>query len=234
MSTYILPHLGVGDYLAVNGLIRNIIKAEDPSENFILFCNKNYKVSISFMFRDIENLTYSDVPPVEMSRLYILPYIKETANNYKLIVIGYDSLTKKNSIYDDFYSQFGIDPNKRFTDFYVQRDKEREKIFFNQFNIKEGEYIFLHEGGTSNNSIIDISKINSDLKIISATPDLTENMFDYCYLIENAAEIHCIESSFYFLSDLLHTKGKLYAHRYTKHVYDFEIPKSQKFWTILK
>jgi len=232
MNNYILPHLGLGDYLAVNGLIRNIIKEADPSENFILFCNKNYKVSISFMFRDIKNLTYSYIPPVEMSRLYILPYIRE--KDYKLIVIGYDSLTNKNSVYEDFYSQFGVDLNKRFTDFYVQRDKKREKLFFDQFNIKEGEYIFLHEGGTSKNNIINRSKINSDLKIISATSDLTENMFDYCYLMENAAEIHCIESSFYFLSDLLHTKGKLYAHRYSKFVYNFEIPKLQKSWTILK
>jgi hypothetical protein len=232
MNTYILPHLGIGDYIVINGLIRNIINKEDSSKNFILFCNRKYKVSVPFMFRDIKNLSYSYIPAVEMSRYYILPYIRE--KDYKLIVIGYDAIDYKTSVDMMFYKQFNIDFEKRWSDFYVQRDEEREKKLFKHFNVKENEYIFLHEGGSENKNIIDRTKINSNLKIVFPDLNLTDNIFDYCYLIEHAAEIHCVESGFLFLIDSIPTNGKLFSHRYARQLYEYTVPHLKKQWTIWK
>ena len=42
------------------------------------------------------------------------------------------------------------------------------------------------------------------------------NMLDYMYLLEHAAEIHMINSSFLNLVELIHTTGKLFYHIYPR------------------
>ena len=78
------------------------------------------------------------------------------------------------------------------------------------------------------------SKITNDLKIVSPEKGLTENVFDYCYLIEHAAEIHVIESSFLFLIDSIKTNGKLFSHRYAKQLAQYTLPNLRKDWKIIK
>ena len=76
---------------------------------------------------------------------------------------------------------------------------------FNKFNVHE-DYIFLHED-VNRNYIIDRNYIiNKDLRIISPIEGLTDNIFDYCYLLENAKEVHCIDSSFRLLADSINLK----------------------------
>ena len=228
MTHYILPHLGLGDYLVCNGLIRNLIKED---KKYVLFTNKNYKQSIEFMFKDIKNLSYALVPAVEFNRQYILPYIKDY--EYFLIVIGYDGMDYSTSADKMFYKQHNIDFKKRWTDFYVERDSETERKIFEHYGVKENEYIFLHEGGSDNKALIDRTKIKSNINIVSPEKGLTETIFDYCYLIEHAAEVHVIESSFLFLIDSIKTNGKLFAHRYAKQLAQYTIPNLKKEWTIL-
>jgi hypothetical protein len=229
MVNYILPHLGLGDYLVCNGLIRNLVK---PDEQYILFTNFKYKESVEFMFRDLPNLTYSLVPPVEFNRQYIMPYIKHP--EYKLITIGYDAMDYSTSADKMFYKQHKVDFEKRWSDFFVERDLEKEQDIFKHYNVKENEYIFLHEGGSANDAVIDKNKINNDLQIVSPELTLTKNVFDYCYLIEHAAEIHVVESSFLFLIDSIKTNGKLFAHRYARKLAKYTIPNLKKNWEIIE
>ena len=221
----------MGDYLIVNGLIRNIIKRA-PNKDFILMVNNKHSVSIPFMFRDIKNLKFCFVPPIEMNEKTIKPYIKDFI--YELILIGYNNMDYITPSDMMFYKQFGVDFNKRWTDFYIERDSKKEKELFDKFNIKDNEYIFLHEGGSNNDCFIDRTKIKSNLKVVSPEKGLTENIFDYCYIIEHAAEIHVIESSFLFLIDSILTNGKLYAHRYARSLVNYTIPHLKKDWRILK
>lgn len=229
MNTYLLPHLGLGDYIVVNGLIRNIIKRA-PNKSFVLFCNELHKESICFMFRDIKNLKFSFVPPIEMNEKNIRSYIHDFV--YELILIGYHHLDYKTTTDRMFYKQFGVDFQKRWSDFYVERDQEREKNLFNHYNVKEQKYIFLHEGGSANENFIDRSKITTNLPIIEPIKNLTKNIFDYCYLIENAAEIQVIQSSFFLLIDSISPKGKLFAHQYSRKLYDYTKANVNKEWTI--
>lgn len=205
---YILPHLGLGDYLLVNGLIREIIK---PNEDYTLFVNAKYHESIRFMFRDIKNLKYFKIPPIGFNRLTIQPYIIHSI--YNLYTIGYENFTGDIPFDQSCYRQFGIDFKKRWSNFYVQRDKDREQKLFYSFGIKNKEYIFLHEGGSEQERYIDRKNLDPELTIVEATPELTKNIFDYCMIIEKASEIHCIESSFFWLCEVIPTIGKLFAYR---------------------
>ena len=50
---YIYHHLGLGDHIIVNGLIRKLIKDDGL---YFLFCKKHNVDSVEFMFKDLTNL----------------------------------------------------------------------------------------------------------------------------------------------------------------------------------
>jgi hypothetical protein len=81
------------------------------------------------------------------------------------------------------------------------------------------EYAFVHEYQQPTNVLIDRSLIETK-KIFSVNENiLTNNIFDYCTLIENAKEVHVIGSSFICLIDIckgLNLPKKLFFHRYSK------------------
>ena len=54
--------------------------------------------------------------------------------------------------------------------------------------------------------------IRSDIPRIEMSPKATKNIFDWCGLIENAEEIHSIDSSLKWLAEFLPTKGRLFYH----------------------
>lgn len=220
----------MGDYLIVNGLIRNIIKRA-PNKDYVLFCNDRFTVSVPFMFRDIKNMSYLIIPQLEMNQYNVRKYIYDFV--YDVILIGYHHMDYKTPSDMMFYKQFGLDFEKRWTDFYVERDTIREQNLFKTYNIKENEYILLQED-RDRNQVIDRNRIKSNLPIIEIKKGVTENIFDFCYLIEHANEVHCIESSFLFLIDSIRTNGKLYSHRYARPLYDYTIPNLKKEWTIEK
>jgi len=226
-TNYIFPHLGLGDYFIVNGLIRSIIK---PELSYVLFTNKNYEESIRFMFRDIPNLSFQVIPQLFYNRYTIMPYIR--SNDYNLIVIGYDMLNPNIPFEQSFYKQFNVPFENKWSKFYVERDKEREQKFLDSFVYDIGNYAFLHED-IKRNQIINRNFIDKSLQIIEAKPELTTNIFDYCSVIEKAAEVHCIESVFMFLADLIPTTGKLFDHRYTKGTADSTLPSLKKYWKTL-
>jgi hypothetical protein len=93
------------------------------------------------------------------------------------------------------------------------------------------EYIFIHD---DNRFKIDENRISSDLKKIRPVIDLTNNIFDYCSVLEGAKEIHLIESSFCFMVDLLKLNNYVFAHRYARWQNDFGIPKYRNIQKIIE
>ena len=51
---YLYHHLGLGDHIICNGLVRLLTKNE---KTYGLFCKEHNVKSVSFMFRDIKNLS---------------------------------------------------------------------------------------------------------------------------------------------------------------------------------
>ena len=74
---------------------------------------------------------------------------------------------------------------------------------------------------------------NKDLKRIS--PD-THMFFDWIYVIENAKEIHCMDSSYLCLIDCLNLNKdiELFNHRYIRGYPDFIKVATNKEWNFIK
>ena len=52
MNIYIYQHLGLGDMISNNGLIRYLVEVNFQAKNFFIFCKKMHVKSVRFMYRD--------------------------------------------------------------------------------------------------------------------------------------------------------------------------------------
>ena len=52
MNIYIYQHLGLGDMISNNGLIRHLVDVNFQTKIFFIFCKKMHVKSIKFMYRD--------------------------------------------------------------------------------------------------------------------------------------------------------------------------------------
>jgi len=119
----------------------------------------------------------------------------------------WESFVKEHSFDEIFYIDANVPFDCKMNSFYVERDKKREDSLFKLFNI-DSDYIFIHDKPECP------IKIKNDKGYRIIRPNITsETLFDYCSIIEQAKEIHCIDSSFLSMADLMQlNKSERYLH----------------------
>ena len=129
-------------------------------------------------------------------------------------MVGYDKPRSMASNFDKwFYRSAEIDFQKRFDNFYIERDLSAENDLYNELTEGE-EYIFVHDD-PSRNLFRDYNLIRKDLKIIKN--NLNINFFNYRKIFENATELHLMQSGIYdFTNSITLTKPKIFLHRYVR------------------
>ena len=195
---YIYSHLGLGDHVICNGLYRELIKNE---EEYTLFVKKHNIKTVSFMLRDLNNVIIEEADDLKAQKIVNL--------NFKnSIIIGFCNFPYPGAkqFDDSFYLQHGIDFNKRWSNFICDRDISSEKVIFKKFGVKEGEYIFIHDDKDRGYQIDESYIVNKELPIIRPNIKingsyLSDNSFDYCYLMQHSKESHFIDSSFRLIFD---------------------------------
>lgn len=222
MSIYIYHHLGLGDHIICNAIVRNYAKNNDLIYLFVKPCNFD---SVSFMYRDLNNIKF-----LIGDDNFAEKYIKDN-NITNLLKVGFEKLQIKRNIFDEsFYEIANIPFEKRWTDFYLPRDTEKELEVFNGFGVKENEYAFIQIDSKRSISI-DMSKIKSGLEIVTSENNI--KFFDMCYLIENAAEVHSTESAFRPLIEHLNMKTEqLFLHKSSRSSVQLS-PTIRKKWFIV-
>lgn len=201
--TIIYHHLGLGDHIICNGLVREIIK-KDENEKYFL-CTKSHNLeSVKFMYSDIENLNFLTVinEPSDIDN-----YIKDLKPSKVIFSGSIFSWPENSKTWEEvFFNQHGLDLNTKWDSFKCNRNNQNEKKLFDYFNVKENNYVFIHDDIDRGFLIDENYIINKDLKIIRPVKGLTDNIFDYCYLIENSYESHFIDSSFKLMTDVMSLK----------------------------
>jgi len=193
---YIYHHLGLGDHIICNGLVRSLI---EPLKKYTMFVKSHNLSTVKFMYRDIKNLDF-----LVGDDLYATNYINENnLKNEDLIVAGFYRHHEAKGFDESFYLQNNVSFDKRWLNFYVERDLDSEKELFKKFNVTENEYVFIHDDYTRNYNISQEKIVNKDLPIIRPKIGLTDNVFDYCYLMQHSVESHFIDSSFRLIFDSL-------------------------------
>jgi hypothetical protein len=234
-NVFIYHHLGLGDHIICNGLVREIARAYEArgeDYNLNLFCKPHNHTSVSFMFKDLDKLQIIKADDAR-ARLLLHKY----DNGF---VIGHDHLINKDpslNFDEAFYTQLGFPFDLRWQSFKCDRDMVRELAVC--MSVTEGEdkeYAFVHDD-PSRNLVIDRSHIDPSLKIITPYDYKTSNIFDFMTVMQLAKEVHCMDSSFRLMYDSLikDTSSKLFYHINLSNgvVRNPEFSKSKLPWTIV-
>jgi hypothetical protein len=224
-------HHGMGDELICNGLVREYCK---KYKTVGIFCLKRNYPSVSYMYRDLSNLRIHVVSShTERLRFRFLNPLRFGQNRYDEIwtIDAYDDESGIR-FERQVYARFGVPLEKKWDSFFVKRDSEREVALLKKTGIT-GPFQFVHD---DSRFPLDRSRISQTLPVIEPTKELTNNVFDCCGIIERAAEIHVVDSSFIVLIDCLqyvNTDQRLYKHNYARSTPAGQSPLLKKPWIIL-
>ncbi len=196
-------HLGLGDHLVCNALVR---RCAADGRRVGLFCKKRYLPSVAFMYRDVPQIGL--LPVDDDKEAQAVAAAAETP----VIRIGFERLDSKDFV-ESFYRQAGMERRLRYEGFHVERDPDREKDCFRRLTDGLGPYIFLHDD-PARGFAIDRRRVPASLPVVR--PEGGENIFDYLTVIERATEIHCIDSAF---ANLVESFSEFRARRFVMHAY---------------
>jgi len=209
---YLYHHLGLGDHISCHGIVRCYC---EKYEKVNLFVKENNYKNVSYMYNDIKNINFL-IGDDSYAQNYL---IQNKIENVK--IIGFNLLSNSKNLELQFYEMAGLPIESKWKKFYIKRDIEKEKKIFSLNGLEKGNYIFLHKGDYD----IREEYISKGLKVVEPKD---HGLFDWMYVIENAKEIHCIDSSFLCLIDCMDLKNEinLYNHRYVR-----DYPEWIKLWT---
>jgi hypothetical protein len=201
---YIYHHLGLGDHIICNGLVRSLIK---NNLEYTLFVRPQYLNSVKYMYNDLTNLSFKEGCDNSINNFL---YSIDVHNQIR---IGFIQAPENYSWDEYFYIQKNISFINRWEMFKIDRDFYKEDELLNKLNPENSKFALIHNAGSDGNDRIDYSKIDPTLKIIKVSPEHTDNIFSYLGLVYRAEEIHCVESCFNVLVDSLDVNTKLFYHK---------------------
>ena len=219
---FLLTHLGNGDYVIMNGMIRVIASKVDT---LLLAAKKQYAPAMFTMFGDLLNVDIVYVKDAdEVSPAYnngIVPSLltKIIDDGYKVIPLGYHT-GNQNWKGDEpdfakaFHYQVGLDPEISWSKFQYLKNEEKQTTMYNTVVKKYGEkYVFLHDDPKRDIRI----PIHSNIPVIHPDDPVlySDNIFDYVKVIEKAQEIHFFDSCFGLLVDRLQSTYNIKKTCYT-------------------
>tara|TARA_B100001142_G_C14308867_1_gene645859 strand:+ start:367 stop:1170 length:804 start_codon:yes stop_codon:yes gene_type:complete len=217
MNIFIYQHLGLGDMISNNGLIRYLIDLNPKTKFFYIFCKKMHEKSIKFMFRDLKKIKIISISNKQKNeKKEVERFLKNQKKNFEIIKIGHDFYHSTNKLNPDFksnpwhctvnfYKQFGLPYNYRYEKTYWKRNLKNEKKLLKKLVGNKKKFIFVHDD-LKRGLKIDIS--NLEKKFLVVRNDNKNLIFDYGLILENAKELHLIESSFRQLCETLNIKSK--------------------------
>jgi len=225
-SVTVLGHMGLGDHIACNGLIRYLSDTYD-----LTVCTKHiYLENLQYMFRDLPNVNFltgeddSDV-------------VRQLHGN--VIRLGYFNTPYpelSDPMFDRaFYKDAGVDYSVMRDRFFILRDFFLEDKLYKQVvdYLGTDDYIVVHDDPSRNYKI----HVQTDKAIFyigkGRTPVEGKTIFEYRKVITNAKEYHGFDSSFMWMIELwkIPVKNK-YIHANTRQFPDYI--SSWSSWNVLK
>lgn len=205
---FIKTHLGMGDNIVHNGMIREFCELYPDYQIYTAAKENNFK-NVVFMYRDNPKITVVNVSDDTHMEIYISQQRFDkviTSHNVDRNPYSYDKFKD-----DAFYLRVQMNPKIKTEKFHFVRDPISEENTFQKLVIDKNysEYIFLHEKEMVK---INRDRLNSSLPIVVADPNY--GIFELLKVIENATSVHIISSSFLSLFMCKKYNPNTFAHMY--------------------
>lgn len=206
---FVNHHLGMGDSIVHNGMIRKISEDNPGCDIFLAAIGHNFK-NVQYMFRDNPRINVLNVTCDNQVREII------HEGNFNKVISSHsrDVNLRYGEYFDDsFYKVVGMDPDIKFKYFHLERDPEIENKIFEELITKKGisDYVFVHEK-PENNITIKRDLLESDLPVVVADPNY--GIFELLQVIECARSVHIISSCFLSLMCCKKFNQNITAHLY--------------------
>ena len=213
----IVPHLGLGDMIILNGLVRDACEAHDE---VLLFVKKAYISSIRSLFGDVTNLRLKFV--AEAHEFTAELFRSTAAMGYDMMFLGQHSGTRWRALDPlwsrALYRQAGLDPARMYTGFRVARHPDREAAMLEAVRRAVGDvYVVVHDDA-ARGFVIRTSSLPPGMPVVHVDDPRwrTANIFDYAAVIDNAIQFHGFDSCFMLMADFLGVKARTFCHAYFK------------------
>jgi len=225
---YIHHHLGLGDMIHCNGMVRELLK-EGGVDKVYVFCKMCHSKSVDWMYRDEDRIEIVQIDEGGNERQQVDDILskKLIGTDNKFLRVGHEFYKEHGNEIGPmpcdmlFYEQIGLPYSVRFDDCYWERDMEEEERVYKKLAPEDGNYIFVHDDPTRPETpggfVISDEEVETKLTIVRN--DMSEPIFYLGKLLENAKEVHCMESSIrcmveHFKPNLIKNKVKLYMHKF--------------------
>lgn len=213
-------HLGLGDHIICNGLVREYAKRFDVVK---LFCKPQNVETVLHMYDDLnlELLIGDD----DFVHEYM---IKNPPSNF--VCVGFVHLNNKEPFDYQFYKLAGLNFKTRWESFYCPHNPKEDELF-DSLNLPP-KYALVHED-VERGYMIDHSEISLPIVELEKIPNYS--LINWRKVIEGAAEVHMIDSSAMFLADSLEENdAALFVHRYARSNPQWQLPILKRPWKILQ
>lgn len=198
-------HLGMGDHIIMNGLVRHIYDREENNcDKFWLTCFDRNERNVRFMYRDLPKLDLIVLEDSPTSGLY--DKINEKKGRDEKIWLD-DKQSKRyyaGEGDDIFFTDFGYDKKL------IQEFKCNEDV---KLSLAMGldKYVFIHDEGHA----INMNNVTNEVHIFRPNKEIP--ILDYIETMRQAKEIHVISSSFLCLCIAMpELAAKTTAHLYAR------------------
>jgi hypothetical protein len=236
MSKLIIHHhLGLGDHLDCNGMVRCFLE-HTKFDTIEVFSKSNTWHMIDYMYRDEDRIKVIKIDSKQDEDTQVFDYVKSHFNqDYKFLRVGFENYPFLNehkydkNCWEFFYEQVSLPLSVRTDYFYYLRDHDEEQRVFNKLNPNNDEFIFIHEDESRGFVLNREHFIDKSLKVVEN--DMTENIFHFTKILEDAKEIHCMESSFKSLIDIFSKTENIFYHDFRNQPLG---NKTNKNWRVIK
>ena len=193
----ILHHLGLGDAIMLNGMVRHFAEKDDVC----IFIQKQHEDSVRFMYRDLTNIKIKLLNSTDAQEMWsqvegqILPLATYKLPNQHWDFATRGTLSEMVNWAHSIYIQADIPPKYMYSKFKVVRDRDSE------IKYEHNDYVFIHDD-VSRGMKIDTSHTNT-YRVTRDRLDSNSNIFDYLTVIENASEVHCMDSCYAWMINMM-------------------------------
>ena len=218
---FFFPHLGLGDHIICQGMVNILHSLYD---RFLIPVKHHNITSVHHMCSGLKGVELLPCNDDEEARELYQGYI----GTVDLLATGHHNANYWNSsvmpyLFDErFYMQLGINFDESWN-WHPEAPEEPNQEILDL--IPEEGFCFIHDD-PSRGFNIDIRGLPTVRNTV-----MGRTIFDYIPLLENATEIHCMDSSFAIMIDRLpKLKAKKYIHR---HVRAESYPNYRSDWEIV-
>lgn len=194
-------HLGLGDHIVCNGLVRTLAKRY---EKVYLPCKERNLNSVRFLYKDSPKV---EVFGVKNEVLDVLRF--SLGVGVPIQRVGFE---KTRSDWDrSFYDHAGVPFSHKWSEFRLP-ESPWLNIALEYF---QPPIQYRVVSNRCSQGVLNLNLPKDGLTTVFTEPFPGErmNIFTWASLIECAEEVHCIDSAFIHLCDQLDTRGELFFHK---------------------